>query len=270
MTNELIGPNALEVIAKQRPDEFFLKGSGVLKLLQGIRTLERELQAANERAERSERDKALWKQSTENMAEQFKVAKELHQAEKERAERAEALANERDIALHEAWRIGGENGARADSLAAEKEELAGQVAMLRDELQSARDSIEDWGAYAMEYFQNKWNLKGDIAKADAALAATSSEKWLAGKIADAQAWQPIETAPKSTYVDTEYGADVSGKYLLGFCPEPDMCNLEVAIRIIWWEPLMNGGKGMWYGEGSYGVHPTHWQPLPPPPVWHYY
>jgi len=31
------------------------------------------------------------------------------------------------------------------------------------------------------------------------------------------------------------------------------------------EPLMNGGKGMWYGEGGYRTRPTHWMPLPTPP-----
>lgn len=41
-----LGPNELEAIAKARPDDFFLKGSGVLKLLQGIRTLEADLRAA--------------------------------------------------------------------------------------------------------------------------------------------------------------------------------------------------------------------------------
>ena len=41
-----IGPNELEAMAKARPDEYFLKGSGVLKLLQGIRTLEADLRAA--------------------------------------------------------------------------------------------------------------------------------------------------------------------------------------------------------------------------------
>jgi hypothetical protein len=38
-----IDANALERMAKERPDECFLKGSGVLKLIEGIRRLEAEV-----------------------------------------------------------------------------------------------------------------------------------------------------------------------------------------------------------------------------------
>lgn len=41
-----IDANDLEAMAKARPDECFLKGSGVLKLIGAIRTLEREARAA--------------------------------------------------------------------------------------------------------------------------------------------------------------------------------------------------------------------------------
>jgi hypothetical protein len=41
-----IDANALERMAKERPDECFLKGSGVLKLTGAIRQLEAELRAA--------------------------------------------------------------------------------------------------------------------------------------------------------------------------------------------------------------------------------
>ena len=80
------------------------------------------------------------------------------------------------------------------------------------------------------------------------------------------AWQPIETAPKSTATPVPDGAYVSGVYLLGFCPDPETCNLDSAICVIWWEPLMKGGNGMWYGEGGYEMHPTHWMPLPAAPI----
>lgn len=40
-----IDANDLEAMAKERPDEMFLKGSGVLKLLSGIRQLESELRS---------------------------------------------------------------------------------------------------------------------------------------------------------------------------------------------------------------------------------
>lgn len=76
-----------------------------------------------------------------------------------------------------------------------------------------------------------------------------------------QLWQPIETAPKSQ--ETECG--VEGVYILGFCPDPDLDNLDSCICVVWWEPNMKGGAGMWYGEGSYETHPTHWMPLPAPP-----
>ena len=75
------------------------------------------------------------------------------------------------------------------------------------------------------------------------------------------AWQPIETAPKSP----ANGDSVDGIYLLGFCQEPDTCNLRSYICIGRWEPLMRGGKGMWYSEGGHEVHPTHWMPLHPAP-----
>lgn len=77
-----------------------------------------------------------------------------------------------------------------------------------------------------------------------------------------EGWQPIETAPKSTAI----GNAVHGIYILGYCPEPDICNLESAICVVWWEPLMKKGKGMWYGEGGFEVIPTHWRPLPAPPA----
>ena len=35
----------------------------------------------------------------------------------------------------------------------------------------ARGSIEDWGGYASEYFQNKHDLKGDISKVDKAITS---------------------------------------------------------------------------------------------------
>ena len=43
-----IDANALEIMAKNRPDGYFLKGSGVLKLISGIRQLERELRSRKE------------------------------------------------------------------------------------------------------------------------------------------------------------------------------------------------------------------------------
>jgi len=88
-----------------------------------------------------------------------------------------------------------------------------------------------------------------------------TEAYEAGKRDAIPEWQPIETAPKSTV----NGRDVHGVYILGFCPDHDACDLESCICVVWWEPLMNSGSGMWYGEGGYETHPTHWMPLPAAP-----
>jgi hypothetical protein len=45
-----IDANELERIAKERPDDYFLKGSGVLKLIGGIRQLEHEMRAMHDAA----------------------------------------------------------------------------------------------------------------------------------------------------------------------------------------------------------------------------
>lgn len=81
--------------------------------------------------------------------------------------------------------------------------------------------------------------------------------------AEHAAWRPIETAPKSRHVGD---GQIEGVYLLGYCPEPDASNLESCVCVVWWEPLMKQGRGMWYGEGGYETHPTHWMPLPALPV----
>lgn len=70
-------------------------------------------------------------------------------------------------------------------------------------------------------------------------------------------WQTIETAPKST----AEGRCVSGIYILGYCRDSE----GPIVRVVWWEPLMNNGKGLWVCDGSFKVHPTHWMPLPAAP-----
>jgi hypothetical protein len=40
-----------------------------------------------------------------------------------------------------------------------------------DDIQFCIDSIDNWGSYASEYFQDKWDLKGDIERAQSMLAA---------------------------------------------------------------------------------------------------
>ena len=75
-------------------------------------------------------------------------------------------------------------------------------------------------------------------------------------------WLPIEGAPKSTWKKVRGGVDVRGHYLLGFCPE-ESARPEGCIEVIWWEPFIEGG--CWH-NGSYRVRPTHYRPLPSPPV----
>jgi hypothetical protein len=68
-------------------------------------------------------------------------------------------------------------------------------------------------------------------------------------------WQPISTAPK--------GPSGKAVYVLGYCPgeglSPTGC-----VSVVWWEE--NSLK--WFAEfdRANGVHPTHWHPLPEPPI----
>jgi len=81
----------------------------------------------------------------------------------------------------------------------------------------------------------------------------------------AQLWQPIETAPKDgTWVllrsgDIDYGWDgdtkppaVVGQYVVSEDPEE----------------ASGGWQFAWYDSGVYGEYdnPTHWMPLPAPPI----
>lgn len=49
-----------------------------------------------------------------------------------------------------------------------------RIAVLESALCEAADDIESWGAYAAEYFQTKWNLAGDVARARATAAGQES------------------------------------------------------------------------------------------------
>jgi len=44
-----------------------------------------------------------------------------------------------------------------------------EIERLRAALREARDDVDSWGAYASPYFQEKWDLEGDLARIDAAL-----------------------------------------------------------------------------------------------------
>lgn len=57
----------------------------------------------------------------------------------------------------------------AESVAA----LEARNAELLAALVEARDSVADWGIYASEYFQQKHDLVGDLAKIDAVIERNS-------------------------------------------------------------------------------------------------
>lgn len=64
-------------------------------------------------------------------------------------------------------------------------------------------------------------------------------------------WQPIETAPKD------------GSKLLGWEPPDSIYTSPVLYAVCWWS-----GNG-WVRDGDdfdLVVEPTHWMPLPEPPV----
>ena len=63
----------------------------------------------------------------------------------------------------------GQNAEAADRLAAEIERL-------RTALVEAKEAVQSWGAYADKYFQEKWDLAGDIKAIDGALAPQQEPK----------------------------------------------------------------------------------------------
>lgn len=48
-------------------------------------------------------------------------------------------------------------------------EAADEIERLRAALKDARVSLEGWADYASDYIKEKWDLKGDLARIDAAL-----------------------------------------------------------------------------------------------------
>jgi len=68
---------------------------------------------------------------------------------------------------------GAANLHRRYELARDRAEAAEQrIRELEAALCDAVDSIEEWGAYASKYFREKWDLKGDVARARAAMGGT--------------------------------------------------------------------------------------------------
>ena len=61
-------------------------------------------------------------------------------------------------------------------LASDYDALARTVAELKEALLDAREDIEHWSGYASEYFQDKHDLKGCLAKYDAIIARLDGSK----------------------------------------------------------------------------------------------
>lgn len=59
--------------------------------------------------------------------------------------------------------------------AAELRRLHEVNAELVEALKEAIDAIDEWGAYASPYFQNKYDLQSDLDRAKAALAKATGE-----------------------------------------------------------------------------------------------
>jgi hypothetical protein len=62
-----------------------------------------------------------------------------------------------------------------EALAGENRELHTELERLRGALIEAADAIESWGAYAGEYFQQKWDLQGDVTAARNAAGAVNRD-----------------------------------------------------------------------------------------------
>ena len=72
-----------------------------------------------------------------------------------------------ELAESQKWRDREE--ARAEHAEAQRDEL---LYALKD----ATNAIEHWGAYASDYFQQKWDLQSDINAARAAIARAEGEE----------------------------------------------------------------------------------------------
>ena len=53
---------------------------------------------------------------------------------------------------------------------------ADEIERLREALWEAADAIEFWGSYANEYFKDKHDFEGDVAKVRAALGERESDE----------------------------------------------------------------------------------------------
>lgn len=79
-------------------------------------------------------------------------------------------------------------------------------------------------------------------------------------------WEPIEVAPRSTFIVTSAGNQVDAVYLELYCPDNVGPHTDpvAGICIGWWEPLMK--PACWFGESGFPLKPTHWRYLRPAPI----
>lgn len=70
-------------------------------------------------------------------------------------------------------------------------------------------------------------------------------------------WQPIETAPK----DEKYrdGSNAYSAHILVWYP-----GAMAPMRARWWQA--DSGINNFLADGGFALFPTHWMPLPPPPI----
>lgn len=86
-------------------------------------------------------------------------------------------------------------------------------------------------------------------------------------------WQSIETAPRGTCDKYELNGvnyfEIKSPSILVYIPDDSKSDKSQCIEIAWWEPLLknsNGDLGVWVGAYNEDLKPTHWMPLPEPPV----
>lgn len=94
---------------------------------------------------------------------------------------------------------------------------------------------------------------------EAAIGGSALLRLVPGSLIIGDGWRTMDSAPKGI----EYRSDRHeyGPYILAY-----PCFGEVA-RVRWWQAADGDRKARNFLEdGGNAVHPTHWQPLPAPPV----
>lgn len=93
--------------------------------------------------------------------------------------------------------------------------------VLRDGLSQAAEDMAGWGAYASEYFQDKWNLAGDVKRLQHLASMPSDSTALDAAIAKAQREVLLEASnefDKSVWLDACGGFNFA-RHLRGMADE---------------------------------------------------